>query len=848
MGRRHTRSNNYDLAKRYRLALSSLAKYTKYFSIRSIRNKDLPQSGHLSVMVLLLTSICLLSCVGVGSPAKPTISPNLASNQSQPSPSPVTSPLQIKTTELPVGTILSTYSATLIATGGVPPYSWNTISSQLPTGLALNSATGAIRGAPKGAGSFSFATTVQDSKGASTSTGFSLNVSTAPPPAISGLSPNVGPADGGTYVTISGQNIQPGAMVQFGGFRAVSVQVLNSNELQAETPAEPSGLVAVKVQNSDGQVAATADAFSFVAQNSTPATGGATTSWSPAQLGVPWASDFTSIAANVINVKTDGRLSPKAKGDGISDDTAAIRDAIHLASSSGGGVVYFPPGDYKILAPSSASRGTPLIVPSRVILQGSGLTGSHIFVNDPNADSETDWTGTWGGIAFAGSSLSGMTGLGIYAVSPSTSACALLWNRGSRNVRELFFDNIDVHLGNCRNFWFESTNDLLVQNSHFDSNSLKYGPIYLVRNFQISFLNNTVTYHFGRVQMQGDTNLLMQGNTMVRDAENKDMQNGTAIESGGVELSFGQGIFVAGNTIQTLNAPPDENGDGEAIMTQNSNTQDVLDAGSATDITSTTLTDTSALWGPVTESRLKLYPEVVAILTGSATGEWRTIQGINTPAKTITVNQPWSPVPEVGSLYTVFVWTLMNATIQGNTLIDNPNGIVIYDGCNNCTIQNNALTNSRGILLRTVDELVNRSTYPEGRRVHKIAINIKILKNTVSNTSGIRPGYIALDTEAFAPDNYRGLSMSNIQVSGNTVAPFGGNPNQTYKGEISQEGILPCFLFGPAPVKDPVTTVFQNIYFWNNSDTVPVAFTAGFSPLATRACATPSPPPATSVP
>ena len=212
---------------------------------------------------------------------------------------------------------------------------------------------------------------------------------------------------------------------------------------------------------------------------------------------------------------------------------------------------------------------------------------------------------------------------------------------------------------------------------------------------------------------------------------------------------YGRNIQVLNNTIQTLNAPSDEAADGEAIMTQQSTVQDVLDAGSATTITSTTLTDTNALWGSVTASRLAQYPEVVAILTGSGTGEWRTIQGINTSTKTLTLSQAWSPVPEVGSLYSIFAWTLMNATIQGNTLIDNPNGIVLYDGCYNCTVQNNMLTNSRGIILRTVDKSLNQSLYPEGRRVHEVAIDDMILNNTVSNTSGIRPAWITLDTEAF---------------------------------------------------------------------------------------------------
>jgi parallel beta-helix repeat protein len=265
-----------------------------------------------------------------------------------------------------------------------------------------------------------------------------------------------------------------------------------------------------------------------------------------------------------------------------------------------------------------------------------------------------------------------------------------------------------------------------------------------------------------------------------------------------------------------------------------------LDAGSIVSSTSTTITDTNALWGAVTSARLTQYPgEVVVLLSGAATGQFRTIQSINTNTKTITLSQPWSPVPAAGDLYSIFSWTFSNATITGNTLIDNPNGIVLYDGCYVCTVQNNTLTNSRGIILRTADELLNQSLYPEGRRFHEVAINDNILENTVSDTSGVRPAYIALDTEAFAPNSYNGMGMINIQVGANIINPYTTNPSLTYPPgatEITQEGFFPCFLFGPAAVKPPVTTVFQSINFWNNSQSPPVTYSQNLLPYTTKAC------------
>ena len=432
-----------------------------------------------------------------------------------------------------------------------------------------------------------------------------------------------------------------------------------------------------------------------------------------------------------------------------------------------------------------------------------------------------------------------MTDLGIFAVNSSASPCAVIWNRGRVQVSKVFFNNLELHLANCRPFWFQTIDNLLVQRSLFESAATRNGPVYVVNDTNVIFTNNQITYHFGRVQMQDNTHLLMQGNRLIRDAQNKDMDGKTAIESGGVELSLGQDIKVLNNTIQTLNAPADEHGDGEAITTQNSNIQDVLDAGGATEVTSNTLSDSNALWGDVTVSRLRRYPEVVAILSGDATGEWRFIKDIDPQTKTLSVDQVWTPIPAIGSLYSIFVWTLSEAIIQGNTLIDNPNGIVLWDGCHNCVVQNNRLINSRGIILRTVDRSLDSSLYPEGRREHQVALNNKISTNVLSNRAGLRPAFVALDAEAFAADSYRGMGVMNVQIDGNTIEPYAANPSQSYDSrhnQIPQDGFFPCILFGPAAAKDPVTTVFREIHFSNNAQSLAVTYSPGFLPYTTKAC------------
>ena len=76
------------------------------------------------------------------------------------------------------GTTGASYSATLTAAGGSPPYTW-AISGSLPPGLTLNTATGTISGTAGAAGTYGFTGTVTDSVGAHASQNFSITISSA---------------------------------------------------------------------------------------------------------------------------------------------------------------------------------------------------------------------------------------------------------------------------------------------------------------------------------------------------------------------------------------------------------------------------------------------------------------------------------------------------------------------------------------------------------------------------------------------------------------------------------------------------------------------------------------------
>ncbi len=83
-------------------------------------------------------------------------------------------PLAIVTGSLASGNVAAPYSQQVEANGGVPPYTWS--ASELPSGLAIDAATGAISGTPASAGSAIVSIQVTDSAKKSATRQFTLTI------------------------------------------------------------------------------------------------------------------------------------------------------------------------------------------------------------------------------------------------------------------------------------------------------------------------------------------------------------------------------------------------------------------------------------------------------------------------------------------------------------------------------------------------------------------------------------------------------------------------------------------------------------------------------------------------
>ncbi|MEO6725983.1 MAG: putative Ig domain-containing protein [Blastocatellia bacterium] len=107
-------------------------------------------------------------------------------------------PLAITTTGFPNAQPGTSYTQSLLASGGVPAYTWSLASGALPPGLYLNP-TGSLTGMPMQAGNFSFSLMVRDANNSSSSRSYTMQVSQS---CSFGISPNTQnfPAIGGSGI------------------------------------------------------------------------------------------------------------------------------------------------------------------------------------------------------------------------------------------------------------------------------------------------------------------------------------------------------------------------------------------------------------------------------------------------------------------------------------------------------------------------------------------------------------------------------------------------------------------------------------------------------------------------
>lgn len=87
--------------------------------------------------------------------------------------------LAISSSAMPEANASTPYAATLTATGGVTPYQWSLSGGALPSGIQLQTSSGAITGTTSHVGAFPFTASVTDASGKTASLNLTLTVSSA---------------------------------------------------------------------------------------------------------------------------------------------------------------------------------------------------------------------------------------------------------------------------------------------------------------------------------------------------------------------------------------------------------------------------------------------------------------------------------------------------------------------------------------------------------------------------------------------------------------------------------------------------------------------------------------------
>ena len=154
------------------------------------------RSGLIAVVTLMISFLALTAVAA----------PTLASQRDRNDFRERHKSLTITTSSLATGQENSSYSFTMTAQGGMPPYTWAITSGALPGGLDLNTSTGTVTGIPTTSGRFSLQILVEDSSSPAEKAQAVLSLT------ISGASPQPVPPSTSTPPSISTTAITGGTV------------------------------------------------------------------------------------------------------------------------------------------------------------------------------------------------------------------------------------------------------------------------------------------------------------------------------------------------------------------------------------------------------------------------------------------------------------------------------------------------------------------------------------------------------------------------------------------------------------------------------------------------------------
>lgn len=249
-------------------------------------------------------------------------------------------------TVTPASQTISGVLGTVIATAPLTvtdlPAPTFTIAPALPAGLSLNSSTGQVTGTVQVPVTVDTAYTITATSGSRPEQATSVLTQSASPssPTISAVQPTSGPTGGGTSVTITGTEFEPGASVTFGGV-AGTVTAVSATEISVFTPPAAAGPVDVRVLNVDTGTVTSPEAFTFVGSPRPPRpvpspTPSPTPSPSPTPTPAPPPAPAPSLVPGQVVLTVDGEVDPDVSAAPTSDKRRLVISGAGFVMEFGG--------------------------------------------------------------------------------------------------------------------------------------------------------------------------------------------------------------------------------------------------------------------------------------------------------------------------------------------------------------------------------------------------------------------------------------------------------------------------------------------------------------------------------
>ncbi|MGF6488335.1 M10 family metallopeptidase C-terminal domain-containing protein [Pseudomonas frederiksbergensis] len=326
----------------------------------------------------------------------------------------------------------------------------------------------------------------------------------------------------------------------------------------------------------------------------------------------------------IFNVQNFG-----AKGDGITDDTAAIQSAIDAAAVAGGGQVYMPTGTYIVSGGEEPSDGC-LMLKSNVYLYGDGMGATTVKVAD---GSDTKITGVIRSAYGEETHDFGVSNLTIDGNRDSTTGKIDGWFNGYIPGEEGYDSNVtldSVEIKDCSGYGFdphEQTVNMVIKNSISHGNGLDGFVADFLSN---STFENNIAYDndrhgFNIVTSTHDFTMTNNvaydngGNGIVVQRGSEDIPSPTNITiTGGEVYSNGaEGVLIKLSSEVTVSGVDIHDNTSAGIRIYGSNHVEIID---------NTLNNNS-LGSPVPEIIIQSYNDTLGVSGKYFNGSDNTIQG-----------------------------------------------------------------------------------------------------------------------------------------------------------------------------------------------------------------------------